>query len=327
MKLFHLIKFFSLQKLALRLGALGMAIVLWLFVMSDKEYSIIMKMPLVARNISAQKALKEEVPEFAQVRLIGTGNELLKAYLLKNFFENFKLILDLDHISEEYDFILNDYFSKYPQKVVIPPSFHLKFVEIVYPREVHISLDEYLVKSVPITPQIIVQPIPGYIQVGDIKMIPPSVNVAGPNMLTKEISEVLTATDTLKNIEHFTNRTISLNKSNRLIEYSLNEINYQVDIQEISERIISEVQIQVVNVPDEFRVFVNPQTVSLTIFGGVNRIAEIYPEDIFIYIDFEKQWAPRSQFFEPVVVTPNDILEWKNLSPRNVELVVTKGTS
>ena len=86
MKLFHLIKFFSLQKLALRLGAMGMAIVLWLFVMSDKEYSIIMKMPLVARNISAQKALKEEVPEFAQVRLIGTGNELLKAYLLKNFF-------------------------------------------------------------------------------------------------------------------------------------------------------------------------------------------------------------------------------------------------
>ena len=327
MKLFQSIKFFSLQKLALRLGALGMAIVLWLFVVSDKEYSIIMNMPLVARNISAQKALKEEVPEFAQVRLFGTGNELLKAYLLKNFFENFKLILDLDHISEEYDFVLNDYFSKYPQKVVIPPSFNLKFIEVVYPREVHISLDEYLVKSVPITPKIIVQPIPGYIQVGDIKLIPSSINVAGPNMLTTEITEVLTATDTLKNIQNFTNRKISLNRPNRLIEYSLNEINYQVDVQVISERIISEVQIQVVNVPDEFRVFVNPQTVSLTIFGGVNRIAEIYPEDIFIYIDFEKQWTPRLQFFKPVVVTPNDILEWKNLSPRNVELVVTKGTS
>ena len=52
----------SFQKLALRIGAFGMAIILWLFVVSEEEYSIIMSMPIEARNISAQKALKEEVP-------------------------------------------------------------------------------------------------------------------------------------------------------------------------------------------------------------------------------------------------------------------------
>ena len=66
---------------------------------------------------------------------------------------------------------------------------------------------------------------------------------------------------------------------------------------------------------------------SLTIVGGVKRIAEIYPEDIFVYIDFEEQWTPRLQFFQPEVVIPNDVLDWKDLSPKNVELVVTKGAT
>ena len=317
----------SFQKLALRIGAFGMAIVLWLFVVSEEEYSIIMSMPIEARNISAQKALKEEVPEFAQVRFTGTGNSILKAFILKKFFENYKLILDLDRISEEYNFVLNEYYSKYPQKILIPPSFDLEFVEVVYPKEVHISLDEYLVKLIPIIPQIYVHPASGYIQVGSIKLTPPSITVAGPKILMKEILSVMTEPDTLQKISQMTNHKIILKQPSRLLEYSQREIRYQVDVQAISERIISEVQIQIVKVPQKYRVFVNPQTVSLTIVGGVKRIAEIYPEDIFVYIDFEEQWTPRLQFFQPEIVIPNDVLNWKDLSPKNVELVVTKGAT
>ena len=109
-----------------------------------------------------------------------------------------------------------------------------------------------------------------------------------------------------------------------MIEVKNNEISYNIDIQKISERIISDIPVQVTKIPPGLRIFVNPRTVSLTVVGGVNRIADIYPEDFFIYVDFEQNWSQNKQFYSPTVVMPNDVLEWQDISPRSIELVVTR---
>jgi len=315
---------FSHQKLVLRLGALGLAALLWVFVVSDNQYTMVLEIPIEARNLSAKKALKEEVPEFAQARFAGTGRALFKAMLLKDFFEDYKLVLDLNRISEEYEFILNEYFNEYPQKVVLPPSLELEYIEVVYPSEVHISLDEYLVKTVPVLPDVLVKTASGYVQVSDIHVSPSTIDIAGPKELMQSIYFVHTVRDTVENLMSSIHKTIPIEKQKRIIEYSLEEVKYSVNIQAISERIITEVPVKIVNISSGYRVFVNPRTVSLTVIGGVDRISDVYPEDVFIYIDFKDKWNPKQQFYEPSVVTPNDILEWRDLSPRNVELVVTR---
>ncbi len=315
---------FSRQKLVLRIGAFGLAVLLWVFVVSDNQYSMVLKIPIEARNLSAKKALKEEVPAFAQVRFSGTGRALFKAMLLKDFFEDYKLVLDLNRISEEYDFNLNEYFKEYPQKIVLPPSLELTYVEVVYPNDIHISLDEYLVKTVPIVPDIVVNTLSGYVQVDKIQLSPATIDIAGPKELMQSIHSVNTIKDTIYDIKAPIEKTILVDKKWKIVEYSLEAVHTSIDIQAISERIITEVPVKIVNVNPRYRVFVNPRTVSLTLVGGVNRISEIYPEDVFIYIDFEKSWNSTTQFYSPTVVTPNDILEWRDLSPRNVELVVTR---
>ena len=55
----------------------------------------------------------------------------------------------------------------------------------------------------------------------------------------KEILSVMTEPDTLQKISQMTNQKIILKQPSRLIEYSQREIRYQVDVQAISERIIS----------------------------------------------------------------------------------------
>ena len=95
-------------------------------------------MPIEVRNLPARHALTEEVPESAKVRLRGAGRALFKTIILKNFTSDFKLVLDLERICEEYDFILNDYFERYPQKIVVPSSFEVDYVEVVYPSAIHI---------------------------------------------------------------------------------------------------------------------------------------------------------------------------------------------
>ena len=313
------------QSLGMRLGAVGLAILLWVFVVSENEYSMVIDMPIEARNLSAQKAHKKEVPEYAQVRLKGPGRALFKTLLLKNFISNFKLVIDLDRISEEYDFYLNEYYERYPQKVVIPPSYDLEYIEVVYPDSIHISLDEYMVKKLTVKAPLKINPAPGYTLVGNINIYPASIEVAGPREVIQEMKYVSTIKDTFLSQDFDVDVNLKVDKQNRsLVEYSQTTISIHQDIQSVSERIISEIPVKVINVLPNLRLFVNPTTVALTVIGGVDRIAAVNPKDILVTINFAKQWISGKNYYEPTVSVPVDILEWQDLSPRNLELVVTK---
>lgn len=313
------------QSLGMRLGAVGLALLLWVFVVSENEYSMVIDMPIEARNLSAQKAHKKEVPEYAQVRLKGPGRVLFKTLLLKNFISNFKLVIDLDRISEEYDFYLNEYYERYPQKVVLPPAYELEYIEVVYPDSIHISLDEYMVKKLPVHATLKIETTPGYTTIGKLKIDPDSIDVAGPREIIEEMHLVSTVKDTFLSQEFDLNTEININKQTRtIVEYSHSKIAVFQDIQPVSERIISEIPVKVRNIFPKLRLFVNPTTVSLTVVGGVDRIAAIKPEDISVTIDFGKQWIAGKNYYEPTVSVPIDIIDWQDLSPRNLELVVTK---
>ena len=71
------------------------------------------------------------------------------------------------------------------------------------------------------------------------------------------------------------------------------------------------------------QVFLSPQTISLTVVGGIDFISSLNPKDININVDFSK-WKPSVKFYHIQVETPSDIIKWMDLSPQNIELIVTK---
>ncbi len=318
--------FFSLptrQQLGLFVGAFLLAFFLWLFVSSQKEFISELEIPIEVRNIQARKTLRQEIPQVAKVRFRGSGRALLKAYLLKNVFD-LKLVIDLERMQTEYDFILNNYFERYPQKIYIPNAFDINYIEVVYPDSLHISLDDIMVKRVPVMAEIEVAPAPGYLIMGEPVLSPSTVELSGPYELVTQIDQVLMVKDTLNNLDLPVKQTYRLEPLDRLIDWSDSEIVYTLDVQAIGERIITEIPVEVINILPNLRVFVNPRTVSLTITGGTEHIAGIRPEDIQVVLDFRRQWNPRQQFYEPSVSVSGNLLEWRDLSPRNLELVVTR---
>ena len=281
-------------------------------------------MPIEARNLPARHALTEEVPKNAKVRLRGAGRSLFKTIILKNFISDFKLVLDLERISEEYDFILNDYFERYPQKIVIPSSFEVDYVEVVYPNAIHISLDEYKEKTVNVISNIYLDPAPGYTLVGKPIIEPEKIKIAGSKNIVELINFVKTEADTFNNLTNDFSISIPLNSiRDQLIEYTPKTVLINQEIQSISERIISEIPVQIINENDALQVFVSPQTVSLTVIGGTDYIASLKPNDIYISVDFNN-WKSQKQFYELQVNIPKDVMKWMDLSPRNIELIVTR---
>jgi len=322
----NFITFINSKQLGARLGAFGLAIFLWLFVVSNNNYSTIINIPIEVRNLNERKkAYKKEIPQIAKVRFKGKGRSIIKTLLLKDFVKDFKLVIDLDRISEEYNFFLNDYYNRYPQKVSIPSSFELQYVEVIYPDSINISLDEYMVKNVPVKSNIVINPRPGYIKVGKPIFDSSLVTIAGAKNAIQSIEFIYTNNDTFNNIDMPINTLASLETiNNTLVEYSFLKINYFQDIQPISERIISGVPITIKNNLKGLVVRKNPSTVSLTIVGGLDYISNIKPTDISVTIDFTYQWSPKMQFYEPTVIVPDEILNWKDLTPRNIELAVAK---
>ena len=310
------------QRILLPLGPLALAIILWIFVVSENEYTMIMDLPIEARNLSEQKAHKEEVPKIASVRLRGTGRNLFKSYILKKY-SGFKLVLDLEGISNEYEFVLNEYFQKYPQKIVLSSNYNVSFMEVVYPNRIKINLDEYKVKDVPIISNLNISPAPGHTQVGRIILNPPIIQIAGPKEELALINHVQTLYDTIVGISSQFSGNIDLISHGRHIDYSKENIQIKIDVQEISERIIVDIPVRVINKRDMIRVFPSPQTVSLTVVGGINRIAKLLPEEIGVIINFD-EWNSKIQFYEPIINLPEDIIDWRNLSPRTLELGVAR---
>ena len=310
------------KNIAFPVGAFLLAMLLWLFVVSGDQYTMMLDLPIEARNLNSQKTYLEEVPGYASVILKGKGRDLFKSYILQNY-SDIKLVLDLDGISQEYEFILNDYFEKNPRKVVIPPSHNVSFIEVVYPNRINIKLDEIMEKKVPIISNIRSLVKDGYLQIGNTQFEPDSLIIIGPKVELNKINEVHTAKDTLFNLSKSIRGTIDLISQNRLIKFSLRKINYFLDVQQISERIIVDIPVNVINKVRGIRVFPSPQTVSLTVVGGVNQIAEIEPNDISVIVDF-KSWKLEKNFYIPKIAVPFDILNWKDLSPRTIELGVAR---
>lgn len=299
------------------------AFVFWFFIKSEDSYTVNLDIPLVARNLQEQKTYKEEVPESIFVTLKGTGRSFIWLRVLNNLYrDDFKAVIDLSSITDEYNFELDSYYKENPEKIVLPSSLDLQFVEVLNPRNVQIKLQRYLVKKVPIESQILVSTEPGYIALGG-QFSPDSISIGGPEEAVNEIDFVFTEKDTLLDLIASVNGNWSILNPNKLVSFDPKKVDALIDVQPISETIVTGIPVELINKPNDVNVFVNPATVSLTIVGGLKQITNILPEDIDVIINFDL-WNSEKQFYSPTIKLPDYLIEWKDLSPNNLEILVIK---
>ena len=86
-----------------------------------------------------------------------------------------------------------------PEKIVLPSSLDLEFVEVLSPRNIQIKLQRYMVKKVPIQSQILVSTEPGYIALEGV-FSPDSISIGGPEEAVNDINFVYTEKDTLSKL-------------------------------------------------------------------------------------------------------------------------------
>ena len=278
----------------------------------------------MARNVQEQKTYKEEVHESSMVTLKGAGREFSWLLFFDSVYEDYKAVVEVSRIADEDNFELDQYYKNNTEKIVLPTSLDLEFVEVISPKNIRINLDQYLVKKVPIRSQVIISTEPGYIQVGNQVFIPDSISIGGPQEVVDNIAFVNTGKDTIEGLVSSVERELSIINPNKLVNFDTKKVQGYIDIQPISETIVTGIPVKLTNKPNDIKVFVNPATVSLTIVGGLNEMARITSNDIEVMINFEKSWKVDKQFYSPEIKIPDTIMKWKDLSPNNLEILVIK---
>ncbi|MEA3499834.1 MAG: YbbR-like domain-containing protein [Candidatus Marinimicrobia bacterium] len=303
-----------------KIVALLMAIVLWIFIVSGFEYTILLEIPIEEYNPISNKILKSNIPEKVSVRLYGSGRSLMIA----KYFERAKLILDISLIDKNGGLALNEYFTEHPDCIYLPKK-NIKLLDIVYPDSIDIQLDEKISKKIQVRLNSKIELKPGYTFSESITMSKDRINVSGPKSIIDNLDTIDTEQLLLGDVDMSVNKEIELvNPRPELLKLESKTIRVKGKVEIIGEKNISDIIVQGKNIPQNFKVRFVPKTVSLNVIGGNDQIQDLTSREFKVIFDYSKQWMPNKIYYKPIVIIPDNVIKYKEIIPKNIEVIFEK---
>lgn len=298
-----------------KLFSLLSALFLWFFVVTDNNFEHTLSVHLRLSNKPEGWILTHPLPSKVRVRFRGSGKELLT---FSHFYRDKRIELDLHQNKKPRKLRINlDMLKGVPTGMGITP------LQIVEPESVMVQLDQSASKRVPIYSGINLVPADGFIQVGDIILEPDSIDIMGPKSFVDAISEISTEQKEYRGLLKKIRDKVSLVPPEwETLHYSLNSVRFKADIQRIGERVITDIPVEVTHVPRGVNVTVVPSTLSITLQGGVNVLANTKRGDIKATIDYPSR-RDRGRRLKAIINLPENIF-FRNVKPQYFELIIER---
>jgi YbbR domain-containing protein len=297
-----------------------LASLLWLVIVGNGEYSIVIETPIEVYDPRPEKVLNNKIAKHALVRFKGRGTSLF----LARYFEPPKLILDISTIQRHFQINLKEYYEKYPHRILFSRDL-LTFQEIVFPDIIEINLDNKISREIPVKLNQTVQVKPGYLLIGKVAPEPARVTVTGPQSQVNELSiietEMVRLREIISNIDY---EAALQNPQPDFFTLSPQKVRLFGEVQSIGERIIYEIPVEIKNPPAGQTLRVTPEKIAIRVIGANKLINELTPEDIEISIDYASQWIPNKLDYVPSVKVPEAVLEWREMIPNRIEVLIVR---
>lgn len=167
-----------------------MAVFLWFFVVSSREYVQVLNVPVRGVNLPANRVLLVDLPRMAQVRFQGKGTSLL---LLSLFGEPH---LDVDLSTPGYSYLLHPGLDE----VDWSPAIEVQALDIVSPDTLYVQMDDVIKKRLKVRPLLTVKPADGYAIVAPLKVVPDSVTATGARSILQRMDDAPTQSRILDDV-------------------------------------------------------------------------------------------------------------------------------
>ena len=299
------------------------AIILWIYTILGNQYTHLFHVPLEIINIMDGKTMKETVPEKIEAEFSGKGSDLVFLYLTTA--SGFKFKLDLLTIKYFFNFNLMDYYQDYPENIIIPRSLDIVFNKIVTPDSIVIELDNKEVKKIPIEANVFIETRPGYLKTEELKIVPDSILITGPNFYVKQISKVYTDSLIIDDANLSVGTDLKLRISdNPIIKYSRKKVSISQKVEQISEKIIKDIPVRIINKDETVNIQIIPDKISLKVSGGLSHLSKVKSEDFEIYFDYGNSWQAGETYYTPEIIKPKYVVDIIDIIPARLNVRVIR---
>ncbi len=258
-----------------------LALLLWFVVTTEREYATRIVVPFEISHVAPGYVLEAIPPQELELEVRGKGRALLGLQFIKQ-----NMNLEFRELSKDTVIRLNDYRSQ----LNVSTQMGIELVDIIRPTTLHLKVDKFSEQRKPVLVQNEIKPMLGYLLM-EYQAIPESVYVRGPQSMVDDIRTVKTEMITRREVKYpFQVRCALINPRPSVLNLDPATATVQFEIEQLVERKIYNVPIQIIGVPPELKASAQPSNISLKVKGGEDLITSLSQDQVTAYFDYGKDF-------------------------------------
>ena len=313
---------FSLEKnrkIKIFLIFLVLTSIIWLLIELSKSYNSIAVFKVQYENVPSDKLLQNTMISDVGIVLKAPG------------FSQFR------YKAKEHNIKFNlRKVSKYNGKYYFLPNAQLSYLNDQFPADVEVlnvltdtifvELGENISKKVPVRTKVHVNFKLGYNFVGNLKSIPDSILVTGPEKYIDSILEISTNSLELNEVYETINTTLRLRLpvNNDLVKLSANEVQIVGEVDKFTEGNLN-IPVVIINEPEGVKVNPFPKEIQVIYQIGLSNFNKINKDSFSIVYDYNQYKNDSlTRYLTPVILQKSDLIYSVKLIPSQIEFLIQK---
>ncbi len=288
------------------------AVFIWLYVSSQDTYEYVYPVRIVPVNVRKGYLVVNDYPKQAQVKFRGKGRSLLALRGADK-----QIPLNLSRFRRLAIFRLR------PEMVRIPSGLSVEVLQIISPDTVIFKLERRLEREVPVISALNIQLDPGYTIVGGIQLNPRKVTVSGPGSVVDTLKSLRTKPLFFSHVNSDLKGRVRVEvPENKHLKVSPQSISYFVNVQQLGEKVIHDIPVNLIHAPRRKKLRVIPSTISVTIEGGIDLLDTIQAKDIHVFIDY-RQKPKHGNDYKAIIELPPET-RFSDAFPHTFKIIAEK---
>lgn len=296
------------------LASFFLALLLWIAVITDKTYTRTLSIPLNINRLAPGYVLSELPPKQVIIEVSGKGRALFGM----NFYKS-AINLELPELDKSTTINLKDYLNRFH----IPRNLGIEIVDILEPRTIELKIDRSIEQEIPIQIEASIKPEPGYVLSQTI-LSQTAVLIKGPRSKINALSIIHSNSIQKKNVIYPFTETIRLiNPYPEIITLSSDKIVVRFEIEQLVERTLYNIPIQLVGIPKDYTATAIPANVTIRIKGSEKIVSTIKSTDVTALFNYRNMYENGKTLYPINLEMPHDI-ELLKISPNEFRLTLKR---
>lgn len=307
--------FFSSKKVNIFVLFLVLALLFSVLTKLSKDYTQTVAFSIESINIPEDKLIINDSSHVLDITLTTYGFKLIKYYLAKP-----SIIVDFQNLeknSTHYFWTEKREFSN----VVSQFDPNVKIISI-NPDTIAFRYDVNHVKKVPVILDSDINFSSGFDLISDYSIIPDSIKVIGPKVLTDSISEIVTKKLIMEDVNSNLLVSVELNLPENMedLKFSHNQVQISAEVERFTEGSIN-VPINIINIPDGIKLKYYPKEISVVYYTSLSNFKSISSSSFIVECDY-KALNFNDTYLIPKIVQKPDKVKNVRLNEKRIEFIL-----